>query len=443
MRDILVTLIVVGLIPYILRRPEVGAYAWAWISIMNPHRMCYGFAASLPFAQLIAVLTFISYFLHARKNKLPMNGGVVLLLMLMVWMTVTSVFSINDPSRVWERWIFVTKINVMVLLSMMLLRGRKQIDEMVWVVVGCIAFFSIKGGLWTLATGGSGHVYGPPGGMLVDNNAFAVSVIIVLPLMYYLHQVSSKKWVRHGLLVGMGLSIFAILGSQSRGGLLGMLAVVVMLGIKSKYPVRSMVALATLVIVGVAFMPDSWTQRMDTIQGYEGDTSAMSRIWTWTTLWNVALARPLVGAGFGAEDPRIFALFAPTGPQFEVFQGKAWVAHSIYFQALGEHGFPGLIIFLLLGVWIWWAARGLSKQAMGDPELEAWVPLLMRMCQASLLGFAVGGAFLSLMNLDLPYYLLIFIALTQLVVRERIGMNAKGLPSKAAQLQGLPGRKPP
>lgn len=138
-----------------------------------------------------------------------------------------------------------------------------------------------------------------------------------------------------------------------------------------------------------------------------------------------------MGAGFGAEDPAIFARYAPTGPEFAVFQGKFWVAHSIYFQALGEHGFPGLMIYLSIGLWIWWAAGRTAKAAMGSAELSLWVPTLMRMCQVSVLGFAIGGAFLSLMNLDVPYYILAIVVLTRMAVLSEAGKPSTSKPAKS------------
>lgn len=425
MRDILITLIIVGLIPMIIRRPAVGALAWAWISMMNPHKLAYGFAASLPFAQLIAAVTLLSFVFSSRKKPLPIQGGTLLLLALIAWMTVTSYFSINDHAVVWDRWIFVVKIHLMLLITLMLLRDREQIEQLIWVMVVSLGFYGVKGGFYTLATAGGGRVWGPPGGMLAGNNEFAVGLILIVPLMYYLYHTNSHKWVRRGLMVSMILIALAILGTQSRGALIGLLAMAAMLGLKSKYPVRSLVGLSALLLCAIAFMPDSWTQRMDTIQGYEGDTSAMSRIWTWNTLWNVALDRPLVGAGFGAEDPAIFARYAPTGEQFSVFQGKFWVAHSIYFQALGEHGFPGLLIYLSIGLWIWWAAGRTAQASMFAPDLADWVPVLMRMCQVSVLGFAIGGAFLSLMNLDVPYYVLGIVILTRAAVQSRVSNSTK------------------
>jgi hypothetical protein len=37
MRDILVTLIVFGALPFVFKRPYIGVLLWVWISVMNPH----------------------------------------------------------------------------------------------------------------------------------------------------------------------------------------------------------------------------------------------------------------------------------------------------------------------------------------------------------------------------------------------------------------------
>ena len=141
----------------------------------------------------------------------------------------------------------------------------------------------------------------------------------------------------------------------------------------------------------------------------------MTRITTWKTLWNLALHRPLVGAGFHTDNPLIFALYAPPGSAV-----GTPVAHSVYFEVLGEHGFPGLFLYLGLFSLSWMRAGKLARLTRDEPEFAPWVPLLMRMVQVSLTGFAVGGAFLSLAHFDLPYYILSFVILVDATVREQM-----------------------
>ena len=405
MRDVLLTLIFAGLVPFALARPYIGACLWAWISIMNPHTLTYGFARGLPWAQLAAGVTLFALVFNGRRRyALPWSAGTAFLLALMVWVTVTSAFSINASTDVWDRWTFFMKILVMLLVSLTLIRGRQQIETLLWVIVVSVGIYGVKGGVWTLLTGGGGRVWGPPGGMMADNNSIAIGLVIVLPWMYYLRLVSKKRLVRHGLAWSMLFSVFAILGTQSRGALLALLVMGLMLGLKSKNAVRATLGIAVIAIAAIAFMPDSWSERMSTIGGYNADTSALSRLWTWQTLWNLALDRPLVGGGFRSDSVQVFSVYSPVQGRGD-FDSVVYVAHSIYFQALGEHGFPGLLLFLAIGVWTWFTAGRLGRESMKRPDYEPWVPLLMRMCQVSLAGFAVGGAFLSLMVFDLSFYI--------------------------------------
>ena len=142
----------------------------------------------------------------------------------------------------------------------------------------------------------------------------------------------------------------------------------------------------------------------------------MSRLWTWKTLWNATLAHPLTGVGFGADNVAVFSRFAPMDGEWAAFAGRIYVAHSIYFHVLGEHGFVGLGLFLLLGATVWVVAGRTAREAQAIPAFEPWMPLLMRMVQVSLIGFAAGGAFQSVAYLDLPYYIMGFVVLSQRLV---------------------------
>lgn len=447
MRDIVLALFIAGLLPMIVARPYLGALAWAWISMMNPHTLTYGFARGVPWAMVIAIATLLGFLFTKDKKSLPLNGGTLLIGLLMFWMSVTSLYALNpDTGEVLDRWVFAFKVLFMLCVTFMLLRGRQQIEWLIWTMVISVGFYGAKGGLWTVLTGGGGRVWGPPGGTLAGNNELAIGLIILLPWMYYLRQVSKNQWSRRATTVAMLLVAFGILGSQSRGALLAVLAVTVTLGWKSKNFIRTSLALLVVGSAAIAFMPESWTSRMDTINTYQADTSAMSRIWTWHTLFNVAVDRPLVGAGFRADNLAVFSTYAPFDG-YEIVQGTVYVAHSIYFQALGEHGFVGLGLYLLLGAWTWFAAGRLARTTQNDPELGDWVPLLMRMTQASLVGFAVGGAFLSMMLTDLTYYIpgvVILVHATVAEHRKRAAARAVAAPpmapSEGARSHVLPGR---
>lgn len=438
MRDIALTLVIAALVLAAFRNPVLGAYLWAWLSLMNPHKMTYGFAFSMPFAQVAALVTLIGLAVSRKRVAVPLNALVAMQLLLITWMTFTSFFAIAERELVIDRWVFVIKIHVMLFVTWMLVTNAKEIRGLLWVVTLSVAYFGIKGGLWTLLTGGGGRVWGPPGGMLAGNNELAVGLVMLMPMLYFLRLTEANRWVRHGLLFALVTCAFSILGSQSRGALLAMLSMAFFLGLKGKHPVRTSLLIVMLVGTVVAFMPDTWSDRMDTIREYKQDGSAMSRIWTWTTLWNVAVDRPFVGAGFVADNAVVFGTYAPLEGEFAVFAGNIYVAHSIYFQMLGEHGFVGLAIFLGTGLVAWLTASGVARRAAAVPEFATWMPLLMRMIQVSLIGYAAGGAFLSLAYLDLPFYIIGFVVLCDGLLRR----HAAAPKAAAAPIAPRPGPTP-
>lgn len=418
MRDIFVTLIVFGSLPFILRTPRLGAYVWVWLAMMVPHRLAYGFAMGMPFSLLVGVATLIGFAFTRDKFPLPRSPILGIYLGLMFWMTVTSAFALDTQAAIWPRWVDIMKIHVFIFLTMMLIRGRAQIDRLLWVMALSLGFYGLKGGIFTLMTGGSGRVWGPPGGVIAGNNALGVALVMLVPLLYYLMQQVQRKLLRRAMVGLMVLTALSILGTQSRGALLSLLAMATLLALRGKRPVVTTVGIGVLLVLAIGFMPDTWSSRMNTIESYDQDMSAMSRIYTWTTLWNLALDRPLVGAGFNAAIAIVFQTYAPTTMGAFDFTNTVLVAHSIYFQALGEHGFPGLILYVVLGLTAWLRAGHLARQAATDPEYATWVPLLMRMLQVSFVGFAVGGAFLSLVNFDLPFYLVAVVLLVDATMRE-------------------------
>lgn len=419
MRDLLLTTVVAALLIATFKHPVIGAYLWAWLSLMNPHKLTFGFAFHFPFAQACAIVTLLVLLFTRQRQPLPLNQVTFTHLLLVFWMSVTCLFALAPPAAVFERWVFVMKIQLMMFVTLMLVLEPRQLRVLIWVVTFSVGFYGIKGGVFTILTGGEARVWGPPGGMIQGNNELAVALTMMMPMMYYLRQTEANKWLKWVLTVCMVLVVFSILGSQSRGALIAVLSMALVLGLKGKHPVRTTIGLGLLVAMAIAFMPDTWTDRMETIKAYREDQSAMSRLWTWTTLWNAAVDRPLVGAGLQADDPAVFGRYAPLDEEYEIFAGRVFVAHSIYFQMLGEHGFVGLGLFLLLGVLTWRMASRLASITAGDSEFGAWMPMLMRMVQVSLIGYAAGGAFLSLAYLDLPYYLTGYVVLCDAMVRRR------------------------
>ncbi|USX17767.1 putative O-glycosylation ligase, exosortase A system-associated [Oxalobacteraceae bacterium OTU3REALA1] len=421
MRDILVTLIVFGSLPLIVKNPVNGVLMWIWISVMNPHTQGWGFATTFPFAFIIAVATLFSVAISRQPKTLPASGITYTLIAFILWMNVTTLFAIFPVSAA-QQWNKVMKIMLMSLVTMAVVRKREDIQKMIWVLTLSLGYYGVKGGVFTIRSGGADRVWGPNGTFIGDNNSIALALIMTIPLMRYLQQSSEKRWVWHAMNAMMLLSALAALGSYSRGGLLAIAGMLGFMWLKSKSKLLGGILIVLLAPLALLFMPDRWTARMDTIDEYQTDESAMGRINAWYMAYNMAKDR-FFGGGFEPAEASTFFLYAPDPTDVHA-------AHSIYFQALGEHGFIGLAIYLLLGWLTWRSADWIVRNSRDIPDL-AWASSLAKTIQASLIGFAVGGAFLSLLYFDVPYYLMGAVVAIRILVERR-----------KAELAGLAAVKP-
>jgi len=261
-----------------------------------------------------------------------------------------------------------------------------------------------------LMTGGGYRVWGPPGSFIAGNNELAAALLMVTPFFFFLAKSVTRRWLQYALYGGATLIMISVMFSYSRGAFLAMAVTALYLWWHS----RRKGALAALALVGILgalpFVPEQWFARMDTIQTYQEDESAMQRINSWTHAFNIAKDR-ITGAGYSAWTKQLYAIYAPDPTQ--VFD-----AHSIYFQMMGEHGFIGLGLFLLLFFLGWSKAGALRRKHQHNPEMR-WAVRLMAMSQVSLVAYASGGAFLGLGFFDLPYHILTFVVITERLIEQQ------------------------
>ena len=365
MRDLLIFGIVVVFALMALARPWIGVMLWNWISIMNPHRYAWGFAYSMPVAQIAGVSTLIGL-LFSKDKQSPFKGAPVWwLLLFFIWMTLSWLMGYDPVGDYWM-WDRSMKIFVMIFVALALLSNRYHIMAFAWVTVGSLAILGVKGGLFTVLTGGNHRVWGPVGSFIEGNNEMALALIMTLPLIHFLQLQMSSKWARHAMSVAMLLCAAAALGSHSRGAFVAMIVMLAVFWLRSE---RKMM-ISLLILVGAVallpMLPEHWWDRMATIRAYEEDGSAMGRINAWTVAWEVAKDY-LTGAGMSYQHPIFFHMYG-------VHETTVRAAHSIYFEILGNHGWIGLILFLGLWISTYRNARWLRLNARAIPEAKWLVP---------------------------------------------------------------------
>jgi probable O-glycosylation ligase (exosortase A-associated) len=396
MRATLILLIIFGSLPYCLSRPWVGVLVFSWISYMNPHRYAWGFIRSFPVALFVALATLVGLMATRDKSSLPRDNALILVGLLWALFVFTTFFAINQ-SAAWSHLEQVSKIFLMIYVSVMLINDPTKLRYLLLVMAISLGLIGIKGGIWAIVTGGNHRVYGPVGSFIGDNNDLSLALNMALPLMLYLSKDEPRPWLKSFLKVSFVLSIVAILFTYSRGGFLTLAFVGFLMLIKARHKSLAVITVTVGCLVALWLVPAKWGDRMNTIQTYEQDNSAMGRINAWKMAWNLALERPLTGGGFETFTPSVFRVYAPN-PR------NVHDAHSNYFEMLGEQGFIGLALYLLLIASCIIRLSFLKSRILKNPTLQ-WAQHYPDMLQISIFAYVIGGAFLGRAYFDMFYQL--------------------------------------
>src|SRR3954451_13131678 len=215
MRDAILVALIFGSLPFCFSKTWFGVLMWVWVSLMNPHRLTWGFAYDLPFAMLIAMATVAGFPFDKGPKRFPWSALTVTLVMFIIWMNVTTVFALV-PDAAFVEWTRVMKTMVMLILLLTVLHGRQHIEWLTWVIALSIGFFGVKGGIFTATGGAMNRVWGPAGSYIEDNNALAAALIMVVPLLWYLRGQATKPFIRWGMMAAILLTAASALGSYSR-----------------------------------------------------------------------------------------------------------------------------------------------------------------------------------------------------------------------------------
>jgi probable O-glycosylation ligase (exosortase A-associated) len=188
------------------------------------------------------------------------------------------------------------------------------------------------------------------------------------------------------------LSFLAILGSYSRGAFVALVALGMVWWLRSRNKLLYLIFAAFLALPAFEFMPQSYYDRLSTIDDASSDGSFQGRVTAWNVAFDYARDHFPIGAGLdGPQNPQVYNHYFPTQPYR--------AAHSIYFQVLGDNGFAGLAIYLVLLALVFVNCSRARRAARDRPEFS-WARDLATAIQLSMVAFCVGGAALSLAYSD-------------------------------------------
>lgn len=376
---------------FALFRPQ----EWVWVDI-TPLRL------SLVFGILLLGRSLLSGVLPDLRHRI--SWGVIIFL-------ATGLLGQMDATRPevgWE-WIdYFARLALVVLFLVALVDSQRRFMYAVMVVSLSLGYYTAKAGVASLFGGGVRFSAGLAGAF-VDNNAFALAGVMILPLFWALaRNVPSdwyaRRWVQWAYLAAIPTTAFTVVSTFSRGGLLALAAATLAFVMLQRRPGRAFVILVAVGVplISIVPLPSGYGERAGTILSYEevGESSALSRLHFWEVAWDMAVDNPL---GVGMRN------FDFTYDRYDFLYGqygRGRSVHSSHLQVLAEQGFLGFVVW----AWLFWTAiavclrvRRVAECRLGATPEGQFMWDMATALTVSMMGFLVGGMFIALALNDLTW----------------------------------------
>jgi probable O-glycosylation ligase (exosortase A-associated) len=416
MRDVIVSMVLLGLLPACFRRPYVGVLVFSWLAYMRVQDLTWGFARDIRWSYYVAILMFVGFLTHPRERWFIVDLRTLLMLALVVLTGIGLALSHPDAD-VFTRYVEYIKVVAVALFTTAVVRTRDHLRVLVWVIALSLGFYGVKTGLWVILTGG-GRILQGPGGMLADNNDFAMALAMAVPMLFQVGMTEQRKLVRRAFFVAVPLTILTVGATYSRGGFLSVAVAIGVLVWRSRNRVVGVVIGILVAIVAVIAMPQDYKERLATLRNPSEEGSAAGRLRAWKVATNMATANPYFGVGFAQFRGNWLRYCESPTPQEQA--GRAIiVSHSSYFQIWAECGTPALLAYLTMIGWCFigiWRVRRMAKRAY----FSSWILEYCTLFEASLAAFVVGSTFLNRATFDLLYHWVAVIVVFELIARREI-----------------------
>ena len=413
MRDLIFVGYLAAIMLLAFKRPFLFTLIYAYIDIVSPQRLSYFLLNSIPLSLVMFVLAFLGFLISDDKKDVRIAPRWVLLLVLLAYCGYTTTVA-AEPVAALDKWSWVWKALVFAAFLPLTLRTKLRIEALVLTMVLCASALIVTGGIKTAAGGGG---YGSLVILIDDNSGLFEGSIIscvaitIIPLILWLAKhgtIFKPDWMVRMYAAALIIACLLIpVGTQARTGIVCIAVLGLLLLRFARYRMLYLGAVATIGLAAIPFLPSSFTQRADTIKNYEADESASTRIAVWAWTWEYVKEHPM-GGGFDVyRQNRIRYDIAPTTDSSQptyadepevkeiVDQGRAF--HSSYFEMLGEQGFPGLLIWLIIqfgGVWRMEVIQRLYRKR-NRPD-EEWVAPLATALQNAQIIYLVGSLFVGI-----------------------------------------------
>lgn len=417
MRDLLVALFVIGSLPVSFKRPVAGMMMFSLLAYMRLQDLTWGFARDQRWSFYVALVMFAGFIFQRDKQAPTWNFRTGLLVFMPAWMLVGLVEA-RGVAYALQSTVFVEYIKVVgiAIFTMMVVRRREHLRAIMWVIGGSFAFFGLKNGAATLLSGGSLYINRGPGGMLEDNNDFALGLAMSIPLIVGLATSETNKYYTKWLKVCTPLTFLSIFATRSRGGFLSSAFATFVIVWRSKNRLAGLFLMGLAGVIGVGVFSNSeMFQRLKTLKNVETDSSATGRLEAWKVAGRMIEDQPIFGVGFN----QFQNAYLTYGARVADRKDGSRVAHNAYLQIWSEGGTPVFMAYFALLVASILAVQKLRREADRVYE-RSWIHSYCTAFEGGLVAFMVGSTFLDRAHFDLIYHYFALIIVFEKLARDEM-----------------------
>lgn len=432
-----------------LRRPFLWVLLYVYIDIIAPQRIGYTIIQDIPVSLIAFAAAFGGWLLLDNKDgiRFTLRQFLILALLLYCWWTTGNA---DFPESAITKWDWVWKALLFALFLPFTITTRARIEALALVLVLSVGTIVISTGMKTVLGGGGYEnlrFFVDDNSGIYESSTLATVAIALIPLIAWFTRFGTIFKPHWTVTLFATLLIFACLlvpiGTEARTGLVCIAVLGLLLLRYVKRRVLFVAGGALLALAALPFLPQSYYDRMSTIAQPGGDESASTRVAVWEWTIDYASRNPW-GGGFDAYKGNRFTYEMPvkqesgstTTIEYREVTDEGRAYHSAIFELLGEQGYPGLAIWLLLqalGIWQMEKVRRRWKDCRD--EAEAWIAPLAVCLQLASLIYLTGAMFQGIA----------YQPVMLMIVGLQIGLNnyRKRLESSKADLARSKRRLPP
>jgi probable O-glycosylation ligase (exosortase A-associated) len=431
MRDMVMFLAMLLMVPMAIRNGFVAYILWGYTTVLSPVQYLYGFMQGVRYNFIFAAIALWSIYRGKNNNdvKVTFTKTYYLMVFFLIHVNLSTLFAMTPNGNLMLKYEIFIKGFTFILAMPYFVKSRSDIHVLLAMIALGLGLHGVVEGLKYIVSGGSHTVSGIPGSSLTDNNLFAVGMAMLIPILLYFRSALANKYAKIIALCAVILTIFTIIATNSRGGFLAMSVLGFWYFVMSRQKVFALAIVLSLSVLVLQVAPQSWFNRISTIETADEDNSFMNRVAAWQVGSAIAIDNPVFGAGFSAiENYWIWEKYKSMPSFFSVDMSKynPKAAHSIYFQIMSDIGFLGFFLFLSMFIAAYFNKESIKRKIKKyDRKDLTWSRDLSDSIFLSLLAYLVGGAGVSLTYYELIYILILLTSVLNTIVdahiREKTG----------------------